>query len=108
MGEQHDKELKVLGLVVQQVVNGRHENVTKEVWGHIYDAILELIGTRAAPQAVDLPPWNELSARNLAGETLTPLERFIVDNEPAGQKEAARFREQLRALLNAVQENAHE
>ncbi|RIQ11801.1 helix-turn-helix domain-containing protein, partial [Bordetella avium] len=62
--------------------------------------------TYAAPPAADeranvgkvLPEWEQVSAKLECGETLTPLEVFVHDNEPAGE-DADAWRDQLSAAL---------
>lgn len=48
---------------------------------------------------VELPSWGECFDKENEGESLTPLERFICDNEPAGLNDETLFRKQLRALV---------
>lgn len=51
-----------------------------------------------APVADELPEWKQISAKLARGETLTPLEFFIHENEPAGD-DADDWRDQLDAAL---------
>ncbi|OZI78078.1 hypothetical protein [Bordetella genomosp. 6] len=51
-----------------------------------------------APVADELPHWEEVSAKLERDETLTPLELFILENEPAGD-DANAWRDQLTAAL---------
>lgn len=59
------------------------------------------------PLAHELPCWEEISAKNERGETLTALELFIYDNEPAGVADEA-WRDQLADALTSFRENNHE
>jgi hypothetical protein len=45
------------------------------------------------PDQFELPTWSECLEREFSN-TATPLEQFILDNEPAGQQDQ-RWREQL-------------
>jgi len=47
---------------------------------------------------VTIPDWMEASEKNDRNESLTALEQFIYDNEPAGPSEE-RFRTQLAAVI---------
>lgn len=51
-----------------------------------------------APVADELPEWAQISAKESCGEHLTPLERFVLDNEPAGDGDD-KWRDQLAAAL---------
>ncbi|EHK65950.1 hypothetical protein [Achromobacter arsenitoxydans] len=56
-----------------------------------------LLSKLRAPVADELPHWEEVSAKLERDETLTPLELFIFDNEPAGDEDT--WRDQLAAAL---------
>lgn len=53
----------------------------------------------SAPVADELPHWEEVSAKLERDETLTPLEFFIYENEPAGGDGADAWRDQLASAL---------
>jgi hypothetical protein len=55
----------------------------------------------------DLPDWSDARARVQLGEG-TALDRFIVDNEPAGAGEETEFRDGLLAVLEEAARAAHE
>lgn len=56
-----------------------------------------LLSNLRAPVADKLPHWEEISAKLEREETLTPLELFIHENEPAGDEDT--WRDQLAAAL---------
>ena len=51
-----------------------------------------------AQVAEGLPGWEQVSAKLARGQTLTPLEVFVYENEPAGD-DADAWRDQLSAAL---------
>ncbi|AVG38504.1 hypothetical protein [Achromobacter insolitus] len=57
-----------------------------------------LLSKLRAPVADELPEWKQISAKLGRGETLSPLELFIHENEPAGD-DADAWRDQLDAAL---------
>ena len=50
---------------------------------------------------MNLPTWLEANERIVNG-TYTPLDLFVVNNEPAGKEEEEKFRHELEALLEYV------
>lgn len=58
----------------------------------------EVLSKLRAPVAGELPHWEEISAKLERDETLTPLELFIHENEPAGG-DADAWRDQFAAAL---------
>lgn len=63
----------------------------------------ELIPLHVAEISDDgLPDWGDCSVKLHNGETLTALERFIHENEPAGKEDCAEFRAQLAAVVAEV------
>jgi len=56
---------------------------------------------RGTDERERLPTWSETSMKHDEGIELTPLERFIYDNEPAGRDSEAEFRKQLSDMLRA-------
>lgn len=67
-------------------------------WAKAYaeEAVRQTLAAQA-PLAHELPQWEEISAKKERGESLTPLELFVFDNEPAGDDEA--WRDQLADAL---------
>jgi hypothetical protein len=61
-------------------------------------AVIAGLSKLRAPVADELPEWKQISAKLARGETLTPLEFFIHENEPAGD-DADDWRDQLDAAL---------
>lgn len=49
-----------------------------------------------------IPGWMECSEKDDRGEDLTPLERFVLDNEPAGIGEETAFLAGLAAVLKPL------
>ena len=64
---------------------------------HKWSGSAAISGTCEAP--CSLPDWHDAETKMHRGETLTALERLILDNEPANPIEADRFREQVAAVL---------
>jgi len=52
------------------------------------------------PEHFQLPTWDQCLERDVR-ETATPLEQFILDNEPAGQQDR-RWREQLTKAVQFI------
>lgn len=50
-----------------------------------------------------LPKFDECAALLEKDLKLTPLERFVYDNEPTGREEERKFREGLSALIRYVE-----
>ena len=51
--------------------------------------------------ACSLPDWDYLDALEDEGKPMSPLERFVYAQEPAGTDASEKFREQLIAVLEA-------
>ena len=58
------------------------------------------------PKPFQLPTWSECLEREFRN-TATPLEQFILDNEPAGQLDR-RWREQLTKAIQFILEQKDE
>lgn len=89
-----------------RAIQGQHLNTIGSIDKQIASVI---VAGRAIEQAVlsklraavaeELPHWEEISAKLERDETLTPLELFIHENEPAGSDAADAWRDQLAAAL---------
>lgn len=55
---------------------------------------------------MNIPNWDEVDDKRAEGKALSALERFVLDNEPAGKDAERAFRQQLRAMLDEVVANA--
>lgn len=62
-------------------------------------SVVDALSKLRAPVADELPRWKEISAKLYRNETLTPLEFFIYENEPAGGDGADAWRDQLASAL---------
>lgn len=51
---------------------------------------------------MQVPDWGYTYDKVEAGDTLTPLERFVYDNEPFSMQKCKEFRAQLQALILQV------
>lgn len=60
------------------------------------------VETLMAKERVAMPDWMDCIAKKQAGEKLSALERFILDNEPAGVEDEAEFRAGLSAVLEEM------
>lgn len=63
------------------------------------EVVRDALSKLRAPVADELPHWEEVSAKLERDETLTPLEFFIYENEPAGGDGADAWRDQLASAL---------
>lgn len=52
-----------------------------------------------------IPMYEEAEDRAMAGKA-TPVDFFVLDNEPAGKDDEREWRRQLQALVNYVEEHA--
>ena len=49
-----------------------------------------------------VPSWTSAKRKVLAAKKLSPMERFVFDNEPEDVKKCYKFREQLQAALDEL------
>lgn len=75
-----------------------HRRLMNKSKSDLAHMVLDLL---AHPLRIMLPKWEECDAAIKAG-TATALQRFIHENEPAGNEEEAKFREQLTAALREI------
>ena len=73
-------------------------NDNRRIFEAGFDRAYALLSKLRTPVADELPHWEEISAKLERDETLTPLELFIHENEPAGG-DADAWRDQLAAAL---------
>ena len=51
---------------------------------------------------MNIPMYEEVEDKVRAGKQLTPLDIFILDNEPAGEMRERQFRDELQTLIDYV------
>jgi hypothetical protein len=92
--------LKIYTLEGEMLAN-KGDWIIRGVKGEFYpckpDVFVATYEPASAPVADELPEWEQISAKLERDETLTPLELFVYDNEPAGDDDA--WRDQLAAAL---------